>query len=379
MGSKIKADKYWQAIDIDETCRLFETTPEGTEVRQRNTAEAVRAIVGPLNHCLANTARVIARQSIPYVYRPTDNPNPACRWAFDDRITNARDQQWRLASYPRSSGSGAGFAYREGDSSTRTQEDYTNITGASFPEDVSLATIDYERGDKSDTTAPEGLSLNLQFPYIDFVVQEQPIAKFDTDLHDYAIGKAVAGQSVIETTVERMVEAFNGIRQNYHPTFFSWLALGTAAGWATPGASNENGIRVTATSLTNVFDGSSTSRTATTEGLTCHAAYMAGRGAESQTDGTKVACKCYAFIDPGTSNCSVRFEGPNHVASNFVDLTAPGGTGPLWYSDTLYLNSSVEDDTLTLAGNKIDVYASVASGGDTAYIYALIGIGVYNL
>jgi hypothetical protein len=184
---------------------------------------------------------------------------------------------------------------------------------------------------------------------------------------------------VIETYVERMVEDFNTLRQNYHPTFFSWLALGTAAGWATPGASNENGIRVTATSLTNVFDGSSTSRTATTEGLTCHSCYRAGRGAESQTDGTKVACQCYALIDPGTSNCSVRFEGPNHVATNWVDLTAPGGTGPLWYSDVLYLNSSVEDSVLTLAGNKVDCFASVASGGDTAYLYALIGIGVYNL
>jgi hypothetical protein len=63
--AKTTADKEWHPIDIDEICRLFETSKEGNEVRQRNTAEAIRAIAGPLKHCLGNSTRVIARQSIP--------------------------------------------------------------------------------------------------------------------------------------------------------------------------------------------------------------------------------------------------------------------------------------------------------------------------
>ena len=158
---------------------------------------------------------------------------------------------------------------------------------------------------------------------------------------------------------------------------FSWAAVGRTA---TPAASDHTGLVITSGSYVNVFDQTITARTATSPG-SVSLAYKCGVGRDDMEYGNKVKVQCSVLATKTAGDDGyVKFIGPDHIASNEVELTIAGGSGPSWSgygsSSFIYLNSDSNYDDTDTSRNKIDVHAKVDGG--TLYIYGIRCYIVYD-
>jgi hypothetical protein len=381
MGAKIIASKTWAPGDIDKICKIWDTSTADVESRQRNSVMALKVAAGMLQHLLANTCRVIFRQFIQFAHRETTIGGQLFLWRYMDDVKNGRNQRWRVFSVPRTAGTGDSYAERTGDSSTQTSKTQLVNASPAFPDDVQLDTLDYARGDMADAMVNDGIDCVANYSIIDLVVQDKAIPALDVSHHTYAPEITTAPHHpVLANMLEDLRAAFHELRSKNLPIVFCWSAKGGSGGWNKPASSDTTALVATTTTLTNLFDSTSTLKTVNTRGFTPHV-YFAGRGDRTKDDGKKVAVKLCIYAEAPNSTGTFSAIGPDHVAGNTVNITVTGGAATAWYDSgtNLYLNSTADITDVSSARNKVDVLGQVATGGDKLYVWNVCGIAVWAL
>lgn len=374
-SQRITAARTWTPIDIDGICRNYSLDKNGVAFRYKATAAAVEALVTGINHLLAyNNARISFQQCCDFETRQVSGVDPLYQWTLNEQNENGRVQHWRMVIASRSSGTGNAYAHRYGYTSVRTPyQNYTAYT-PQFPADCRHTMLEFVRGGARGLISDALTTVN-GYSIIDVCVQDEPTPTLDITIDDVALGGAVSGQEIVANVIEDLRQAFYAVRANYLPVLFSWSAQGATGSPASPSAI---GCVSGSATFTNVLDNASATRTADSPGIMCNA-LRAGRGDPSKTDGTKVpvALAILARISTSPSGTGeYRIIGPDHVASNQVDITGISATTATWYtsgSDRLYMNSTVGVDDVTTARNKIDVLGRVTNAADDVYCYAIRG------
>jgi hypothetical protein len=188
--------------------------------------------------------------------------------------------------------------------------------------------------------------------------------------------------SIVETTpLYDITRTLHTVRTQNLPVVFSWSAFGDEFDRRTQ-MSTGNGIAITSTTPINIFDLTSTTRTATTPGQMSYV-YRAARGNEANNVNVKVRVEVKARIinNSGSASGTIRFIGPTHVGGNQCDITITGtsyarvGGG---FSDVIYLNAGSNYDDAATTLNKIDVHAYVGNSADILQIIGLTAWVVYE-
>jgi hypothetical protein len=137
------------------------------------------------------------------------------------------------------------------------------------------------------------------------------------------------------------------------------------------------GIHIESETMVNVLDSSITSRTATSPG-SCSDVQYGGVGILTGSGrNVPIRCAVLAHLDGvGGDPATVRFQGADHVADNYADISIPEGGSPAWVksTDLFYLDSASSYINIGSAtsGNKIDVFAMVDDNStQNLYIYGL--------
>lgn len=374
------ASRFWMPVDIDSICKPWEVDKFGTYFRQKNAARAVRALANTINHlCLTAGAHVIFQQAVEMGARATAGADPLFVWRYNDRVKNATTQAWRMIMVPRTAGTGSAYAQRQGDTTKKTVQSAYVAPSATWPGDIYLDGFDLNPT-ITDALRNEGISTFNNAQILDVCIQDEPVPSLDIAIHDYCQpGGAVMGYPVIANMIEQMRSAFANVRAKYLPVIASWSAARGSGGWASPASSDTTGLVATSTTLTNLLDGTSTTRTADTRGWTAELS-RCGRGPISATDGTKVPTlwSVYADYVGGVSTGTVRIIGPDHVATNWQDIASIATGGPAWYdlstATSVYGNSGVDVTSVATARNKFDVHGQLGNAGDTKLlVYAVDG------
>lgn len=365
------------AVVADTLARIYAQGATGTEARMTNAGDALRQLAHLANYILARCPRINAAQSIQGSLADAVGASRDPQWLFriNDRSGNGRRRSLRVLSLRRTAAPGAGGteeAYMYGDTTVTTGDLLTGTTVAgaqTYPTDLQISSLTYLRGDRANALESHGLTTIAGFTLCGLVVQDDPIDLIDTDTHDYApVQGFQAGDKCTALYVERLRAAVQTARENYLPVLAFWSA-NDALGGNQPSGSDATGFEVTATTLTNIFDGSSTTRTATTPGISCHVQH-AGHGPPSLTSGrrVKVAWSVLAATDDG-SDAVVQVEGSATHSSNTDSVVVSGAT-PTWYdgSSGVLLDSATGDAATTTARNKIDILGNVNTGG-SLWIY----------
>jgi hypothetical protein len=372
---QIPASAQWAPIDIDLLCRVWEADKDGTDRRQRNNSLVLRACAGQLRHLQATARRVLMRQWCKFDQRQTVGADPLHQWRYSDDVKNSQTQRWRIAGIPRSSGSGDAYGQRESDTGSQSKLLTGSVGSPAFPDDVFYDELIYERGAESDAAATEGFSTFNNYAIMDLLVQSEPLSFLDTATHDYVVAdSAMPNSPCLANVYESLRAAFHELRSKNLPIVANWAAQGGAAGWTQPASSDLKGLVMTSTSWTNVFDGTSTSRTATSRGFP-PLAYLMGRGVRTKDWGKKVAVQMSFLAEAVTQDGSLRTLGPDFISPNqHTALTWTAGAGASWKDavDYVYLDSSIDISDTTTARNKLDVQSQLVSGG-TLYIYGVRG------
>ena len=381
MGRKVKAPRDWSALDVDDLTRLWrQTSVGGVQVRQKNRSEVVNTIATAVAHLLANTPRVMFGMAHQFATRTTSGADPIHTWTHYDGVNNDRTWTYRILAVPRSSGSNDAYAQRESDTGVQTAKSAGSVTSPDLSH-VHLLEMQYERGAEADAVITEGLSTFNNFSFIDVRVQADPLPHLDLALHTAPVTDGAAPSfPVLANICEGLRSALHELISTALPVHFSWSAIGNSA---TPANTDATAIVTTATTLTNMIDGTSTSRTATSPGFSSHCQY-GGRGPIGTANGTKIPVALGVYCDlnaPSTNPATIRFIGPDHVASNQQDLSITVAGTPGWFysSSNLYLNSASATTDANTARNKIDPLAQVDTSGDTLYTYAMSGWEVWAL
>lgn len=359
---------YWTPGEVIDLVKVWATNKAGAEYRQLTTAAVMGSLISLINHLAGRHPRILFTQTARNGIADTSGQVPLYIWGYVDDVTNGRDWQYRINHLPRSSGSGDAYAWRYLDATTLGSKYSTNHPSPSFPEDVETQMFNYERGAAAGTAVTEGLNTANGYTALDVCVQDLCVGLLFKGTHTLAHGFASEGRPVLAGLLEQLRSAFHELRTTNLPFAFQWSAQDIGS---TPAATGPLGIKITTTTATNVIDGSSTSRTATTPGVSAHV-YRGGRGAEGTTNGNRIPVtpRVYGSVTGGGGDCLVSFTGP----LNSVDVRITNGGGLAWYaaSSNLYLNAAAEYDDTTTARNKIDIMGEVTSG-DTGSVFAITG------
>lgn len=377
--SMIAPPLFGRPVDVaDALARIYAIRSDGTETRMLNSGDALRACANAANYILARCPRILAAQSIQgsLAYATGGSADPQWVYRILDRATNGRTRYLHLLSMQRTAApGGAGGseeAYRYGDTADTTGPMLTGtvVAGArSYPADLMLSTITHARGAKADALENHGVTTIAGFTLCGLVVQDAPLPLLDTSIHDYASVQGFqAGDKCVALYVERLRAAVQAARENCLPVLAFWSA-NDALGGNQPASSDATAFVVTATTATNIFDGSSTTRTATTPGISCHVQHC-GHGPPALQNGkrVKVAWSVLAATDDG-SDAVVTVEGSATHSSN-TDSVTVSGANPTWYDGPagILLDAATADSATTTARNKIDVRGNVNTSG-SLWIY----------
>ena len=358
--------------------RIYAQRTDSTETRMLNAGDALRQLAHLANYILARCPRIDVSQSIQGSLANALGADHDPQWAFRvlDRVANGRTRMMHVLSVPRTiapgGAGGSEEAYRYGGGGTEDTGPLltgtTVASSASYPADLRHHAITYARGDEADAIEAIGLTTIAGFTLCGLVVQDLPLTLLDTTLHDFASVQGFqAGDKCTALYVERLRAAVQTARETCLPVL-GWWSANDALGDGAPSGSDETGFEVTATTLTNILDGSSTSRTATTPGVSCHVQH-AGHGPPSIEAGKRVLVipRLYAATDDA-SGAVVSFEGSATFSSNTDSVAVSGATVAAYTGAGIYLDASIADDDTTTSRNKIDISAKVNTSG-SVWIY----------
>lgn len=372
MAANIPSQYQWTPVDVEYGCRNWTPDLDGTERRLWNSAAAINGLVGVGNHLLGRSPRTSFCQYWPVGKCDTSGLNPLHRWRYNDNLDNGRTVVYRIIALTRATGAGDAKAYRTGDSATATPAANGTDLNAAFPSHVFYHEIRYSRGNPNNAEIAEGLSTQNGYTVLDVVAQDEELGFLDPNYHLFMGGRATSGDPVVANLLENIRTNFHEHRRTCLPIVGSWAAVGTTT---KPGAApgDHTGLRIDSTSFVNVFDQTVTARTAYSEGISAHRQW-AGVGAEDEDYGKRVKIVCAVYAEKDSADAGVvRFIGPDHVASNSVDITVTGDAAAGWFGGStnyVYLNPAAANTLETTARNKIDIHAKCTSAGQL-YIWGI--------
>lgn len=363
-------DDKFSPLDMSKQARNWRQTPEGTDVRMANRADALAAVGEATNRTLGRHPAIHFHMpqpitSVDATQADATGAVPLYRWLRPDYWANGRSYDVRFLVAPRTSGTGNCYAEYE-DGSYLTASVNTTVGSLQLCQDVRYAQYQVDRGATTSTEYPEGINTYNGFTILDMVVQDDQLDALDSTLHsvcDTSVAKT--GNPVLAGLAEDIRSTFHDARRYNLGMAFCWAAQGVSA---TPGSTDATAIVVTSASLVNIIDQSVTTRDENTPGIMCPA-YLKGRGVNTTV---RVDVRVYA---ESSTDAIVRFTGPN----GYAEVQVSGGLD--WYAgETQHIDLSSDSNDLTdvtTARNKIDIMASVTAGG-TLYIYGLAGWYTYE-
>lgn len=352
----------WSEAVPDYRIRNFGQNRAGDYVPLSAQKYGLESINETINHLAAYQPKIIYCQSWAQNYHYFYTADPLIQWMHYDYNYNGRE--FKIDMIVNFRANSEAYFFLTGDQFYQTVQCYGDLWGP----DWAHLTIDYVRGDALNATVTEGLSqiADYELELWDIVIQEKPIETLDNEIHlTVTPGKTRDHTRLTTEEIEEMRSTLHKLRVQNLPMVLSWSAL-TKTGISSTQASDQFGITITSNSLINVWDLTSTSRTTTSPG-TLFYAYHSGRGNETNNTNLRVVVSAYCRVVPVLPGPvgTIRFEGPNHVASNYIDLS-PTNTSFDWIggdpdNDYFYLNTAADYDDLTLAMNKVDILASINS------------------
>lgn len=378
VGLKLPVSRAYEPIDPDGLAKNWIQGPIGTQRRQTNRAAYLQQLAQQINCLAARCPRVLfANWSESGQWGGT---SVQYKWMWPDRHPNAREQEYRVLSALRvvDPGTGAGQWKRTDD--VDAADAYT--VGGQYPDVAPLfdskahlieEAATYERGAEADADDIEGIrSLNDHIIH-GLVVQEAAYDALDFTDQWYVGATAKAGEPVAQGITERMRQVLHETRRYNVPIVLSWAASAYGAGYSTSMSANTAdalGIRIDDTSYRNVLDCTTASATfgANTPGWQAHQ-YLCGVGDPATARGSNIKVVCRVFGQATTVDGTVRFETPQ----GNVEISIPVAGGLDWYGDDddyVSLDSTVGNDDVTAARNKIDVCAKAGASGST-FVYGL--------
>jgi hypothetical protein len=377
--SSIAPPKSGKPLQVaSELARVWGQAADQSQVRMINAASALVQVGNAANYALARCPRVMAAQSIAGAdaYSASASADPLWLWCNNDTAANGRTRYIHVLALPRENAPGGGGdeeIHRYGDTADTTgaQQSSTNVTSSpSYPADLQHHVITHERGARADALEAHGVSALNGATVCGVVVQDVALPLLDTSLHDYVPLRFRPGDKCTELYIEKLREAIQLAREDYLPILAAWSA-NDPLGANMPTASDETGYVVEALSYTNFLDGSSTSRSASTPGVSCHVQY-AGHGPASTNAGKKVrvAWSVWAATDDPIA-ADILVQASSSFANN-TSSVAVSGTTPTRYdgASVVYLDAATADDDATTARNKIDIFGKTdTEGGHSVWLY----------
>lgn len=370
------------ALDIATFCKTWTSTVnDSTDARMSCRASVMFALAEATNHILSRYPRVWGQHSVRIDSADTTGSDPLYRWRADDQVGNALIYQVNVVAVPRSAGAGDCRAEREGDAGSATSLANSAAAAVSYWDQAIYDSFLVARGAAAAAEIVEGLSTFNGYTVVSFSVHDRQVDGLHIGTHDLVdTGAAKKGAKVLSDIAEEIRENLHKARTENVSMAVQWMAAAAAGSWATPGATDQTAIVSTASgvaNIENVLDTSVAARTATSPGVSCHCLY-AGWGPEDETAGknVKITVRVFAAVANGVNTGRVRFQGPDHIANNFVDITVTNGVAAAWYgsdSDYIMLDSTAADNDATTGRNKIDIFAWIDTARTTEvlYIYGL--------
>ena len=393
----VPAPRYWQyPLDLSKTARNWTQDPTGAQRRLNNSADALRALADKINHLASRQGRVIFAQGWREGLEDQRGAAPLAAVVFGDWVGNAKRRTATLLCLPRivaaTESSTAVLESCHGEGTANFPATLATTPGPRWPEDLFICSIRQLRDAATGNWLEDTLTTLDGFTIDDVSIQEDALSTLDTDIDEMARpADASAGAEVLVGALGDCRAAFHGFRRDNLGVEICWSACGTDEGWANEtvpvstitvpmqaplgAGGDQRGMWITSATLVNLLDTSVVARSATSPGISC-LAYRAGIGAEYLDVGASVPLAVDVFgYSVGSGPATVRFQGPDHVANNYVDVLVPVGTSPARCHGTtnLLLNANATDADETTARNKVDIFGRVAGAGDDLFIYGLHG------
>ena len=355
----------------DVLARIWTQNSDGVQVRMPSRADALRSLAHAVNYGLGRVPRIIGSgwRDGASAYSVTGTTDPLWELRRFDGCGNGRTLRITLLLLPRAVGTGDAEVYREGESADTTGVlEASSMVSASvaYPDDLYVASITVNRADAADALATLGITVVNGPRVCGWVVQDVERSSLETALHDYApIAGPSSGEVCTTLYPEQLRAALQTLRSDYLPVVASWCADDCLAG-SQPVSSDWTGLVITDTTPTNFLDGTSTSRTATTPGISVHCQH-AGHGPTSEELGqvVRIDWSVLAATDDPTE-ATVTAIGP--LGSYSVTVT---GSAATWYdaADPVYCKSLIADDEASTARNKIDLHGSADAATYSVWLY----------
>lgn len=382
--SKIHPNRDFLGVDLTQYfCKNFDQKSDGTQYRQQNAALIPSAIAQGANSILAHSNRIYGNAFIPSPITDDGDFDPLVAFRHMDTDTNNNVRIYRMLVLPRTD------APETGTGKSSSVSSYgTNITGertidasdsevdtTSYPEDLVYIEFSSLRTSVTSALEAQGLSTSQGATIVAVCIQSDQRDVLDTSSDDCSVSLGI-GAICTSNYHTQIRTAVSSLKEDYMQPLAFWSAV-DPLGSNTPSTSNQEGLVTTSTSFNNMLDGSSTSRTASTPGINAHV-YMHGRGIENTDEGKKVAVKFSVLARTDGVEATIRAEGTSSFTNNYEDISLSSSTAS-WYdsSDPIYLDSSVEDDDVTTARNKIDILGKLSASGNL-YIYAYAFYLIYE-
>lgn len=369
MSIKIATPHQFFESDVGFMARNFVQHEDGTESRMGNKGGALWHMAHQMNHLLGRHPRPVFSKAWPQGSMYAFSKDPIARWRYYDSTENGFNSTMHVVGMPRQneetdcyagqwSGSDIYVAGQVGNTHNKAAGAVTFFTDAFYTQ------VDIYRGVSNKVQIEDGMTTLGGMGVLSINVQERELPFLDTSDHRYASTDLAGFGKLITTEAPESLRAtMHAIRTTMLPVVGSWASIGDDA---RPASSSAFGIVVSGAGFVNLLDQTHSSRSATSPGHNTNMQY-AGWGLDDD-----IPVVCQVLAEATTNDGTVRFEGPDHIASNTTDITVTGGGGLAWYGDstnTIQLNARADpSDLTTTEQNKIDPLAEVNSGG-TLYIH----------
>lgn len=372
--AKITPSPFWADLDFSAKAKIWQQNRAGTQVATGASKMPIESLRAAINHLAAFQPATLFSLTVATDYSYVGDADPLAQWYSYDYLANNRDMTIGMINW--SSNNDDAYFYREDDTNYRSGDCSENWHW-------NFQQIKIGRNAPSMNVTVDGLSqvADSNLELLDMVVQEDPTYLLDTDDHSYVSPSGYRDMSPIRTTeLEDIRSVFHTLRTRNLPLAMCWSAL-TQVNCSATQAAEHTGIAITSATYLNIWDLTSTTRTATSPGSHVYA-YRAAVGNETNNKNVKVLCAVLARVidNSGSPEGTIKFIGPDHAASNYCEISVTN-TDYQWLgagvSDFIYLNSAADYDDATTECNKIDIHGKVTAS-DVLQIIGVACMRVYQ-
>lgn len=330
----------------------FDTNLAGTTIDKGNEIKSIHALSDVYNHLATSNPRVLHSVCKRLGVLGPETNYTIARWAFPDFWNN--NMSYSVWIYAYISQAATGVSFRVNGSVTQSMQD--QVAGY-----YALVKIPIERTSITDGVITNYADVSITTGYLYtywFAVTENPIEYIGDSGSQTGVFRVPADKDPIcAQDIDEIRLAAEDLITDIRPMLWSFSSLSD-----TPNASynnwlNELGIYVDSTTYINLIDQVSTSRSASSSGIWLPA-YKAGRGI---SDSVTLRIYAYMRVFTGTFTGYLRFDGPDHIASNYVELTTTSGTYE-WVNGTIELNTEALLTASDSEANKVDIMGKIESG-----------------